>query len=148
MKVQFSEIRPVNTIDIEDYKELGKVIKDDFSNEYVELSISEFDLKNGSPKIGDMIARNPNNHNDQWLISEKYYRENYLADKKAMKIAELKNNIKKICPSFNDISLDEIEFCTTIYTSAFTYEIATYCLSFDEILKIAEEIKKFQNETV
>lgn len=29
------------------------------------VSISEADRKNGSPKVGDMIARNPKNHNDQ-----------------------------------------------------------------------------------
>jgi hypothetical protein len=28
------------------------------------ISISEVDKKNGSPKLGDMVARNPNNHND------------------------------------------------------------------------------------
>jgi hypothetical protein len=37
------------------------------------VSISEADLKNGSPKVGDMIARNPKNHDDQWLVAEKYY---------------------------------------------------------------------------
>ena len=33
------------------------------------VSISEADLNNGSPKIGDMIARNPKNHNDKWLVA-------------------------------------------------------------------------------
>jgi len=40
------------------------------------VSISEADLKNGSPKLGDMIARNPLNHNDQWLVAEKYFQDN------------------------------------------------------------------------
>ena len=41
------------------------------------ISISEVDKANGSPKVGDMIARNPNNHNDMWLVAEKYFKENF-----------------------------------------------------------------------
>jgi len=41
------------------------------------ISISEVDAKNGSPKEGDMIARNPVNHNDQWLVAEKYFNDNF-----------------------------------------------------------------------
>lgn len=41
------------------------------------VSISEADLKAGSPKAGDMIARNPKNHEDQWLVSKEYYEENF-----------------------------------------------------------------------
>lgn len=40
------------------------------------ISISEPDRQNGSPKEGDMIARNPKNHADQWLVAEKYFNEN------------------------------------------------------------------------
>jgi hypothetical protein len=41
------------------------------------VSISDADLKNGSPKRGDMIARNPKNHDDQWLVSEAYFKDNF-----------------------------------------------------------------------
>jgi hypothetical protein len=40
------------------------------------VSISEPDRNNGSPKAGDMIARNPKNHADQWLVAEKYFEDN------------------------------------------------------------------------
>lgn len=40
------------------------------------VSISEADRLNGSPKEGDMIARNPKNHNDQWLVAKKYFDDN------------------------------------------------------------------------
>lgn len=40
------------------------------------ISISEVDAKNGSPKPGDMIARNPKNHADQWLVVAKYFADN------------------------------------------------------------------------
>ena len=41
-----------------------------------EVSISEADRLNGSPKAGDMIARNPKNHADQWLVAKKYFEDN------------------------------------------------------------------------
>lgn len=41
------------------------------------VSISQADLNNGSPKIGDMIARNPENHNDKWLVAAKYFADNF-----------------------------------------------------------------------
>ena len=40
------------------------------------VSISEADLKAGSPKVGDMIARNPKNHEDQWLVAKAYFEDN------------------------------------------------------------------------
>lgn len=40
------------------------------------ISISEQDRQNGSPKLGDMIARNPKNHADQWLVAKKYFEDN------------------------------------------------------------------------
>jgi len=41
------------------------------------VSISEADKQNGSPKEGDMIARNPKNHEDQWLVAKKYFEDNF-----------------------------------------------------------------------
>lgn len=41
------------------------------------ISISSADLENGSPKEGDMIARNPKNHNDQWLVAKDYFNDNF-----------------------------------------------------------------------
>lgn len=40
------------------------------------VSVSEPDRAGGSPKDGDMIARNPKNSQDRWLVSSKYFREN------------------------------------------------------------------------
>lgn len=47
-----------------------------FGWQYV-VSISSVDKENGSPKIGDMIARNPKDHNDQWLVAEQYFKDNF-----------------------------------------------------------------------
>lgn len=41
------------------------------------VSISAADREAGSPKPGDMIARNPKNHADQWLVAAKYFNDNF-----------------------------------------------------------------------
>jgi hypothetical protein len=41
------------------------------------ISISAEDRNAGSPKAGDMIARNPKNHADQWLVAAKYFADNF-----------------------------------------------------------------------
>ena len=41
------------------------------------VSISMADLEAGSPKDGDMIARNPANHGDQWLVAADYFTANF-----------------------------------------------------------------------
>lgn len=41
------------------------------------VSIAECDKTNGSPKDGDMIARNPKNYGDQWLVAKKYFEDNF-----------------------------------------------------------------------
>jgi len=42
------------------------------------VSVSDEDKKNGSPKHGDMIAINPKNPSDKWLVAEKFFKENYI----------------------------------------------------------------------
>jgi len=42
------------------------------------ISVSREDMNTGSPKEGDMIARNPANHKDQWLVAAKYFKENFV----------------------------------------------------------------------
>lgn len=41
------------------------------------VSISPEDTRAGSPKAGDMIARNPKNHSDQWLVAAQYFADNF-----------------------------------------------------------------------
>lgn len=40
------------------------------------VSVSVQDRANGSPKPGDMIARNPKNHDDLWLVAKNYFEDN------------------------------------------------------------------------
>jgi len=42
-----------------------------------DVSVSSEDAKAGSPKAGDMIARNPANHKDQWLVARAYFLANF-----------------------------------------------------------------------
>ena len=61
MRVQIAELRP-----FQDGEQLPSFV-----------SISQADLDAGSPKVGDMIARNPINYDDQWLVAAQYFRDNF-----------------------------------------------------------------------
>lgn len=73
-RTQIAEMREVTQADIDQYKSKDYISV--FGWQYV-VSISSADKENGSPKIGDMIARNPKNHFDQWLVSEEYFKNNF-----------------------------------------------------------------------
>lgn len=77
-KTQFSFVTPVTEEDIKEFKK-NKEIKIkamDFGN--FKISISDNDKINyNSPKIGDMIAINPKNPYDQWLISEEVFKDTH-----------------------------------------------------------------------
>jgi hypothetical protein len=51
----------------------------EFGEDLSRVSIAEVDKVAGSPKQGDMIARNPKNHEDQWLVAEQYFKDNFEA---------------------------------------------------------------------
>lgn len=55
--------------------ELRPYVKGEVLSERVSISAS--DIEAGSPKAGDMIARNPDNHEDQWLVAQKYFEQNF-----------------------------------------------------------------------
>ena len=74
-RTQIAEMRPVTKEDIQAFlndKNLHSLRDTEFR-----VSISDVDKYNGSPRIGDMIARNPKNHNDQWLDAEQYFKDNF-----------------------------------------------------------------------
>jgi hypothetical protein len=58
---QIAELRPYSP---------GEVLSD-------RVSISPADRDAGSPKLGDMIARNPKNPDDQWLVAQDYFEDNF-----------------------------------------------------------------------
>ncbi len=45
--------------------------------DFSKVSVSDVDKAAGSPKEGDMIARNPQNHDDQWLVAARYFADNF-----------------------------------------------------------------------
>lgn len=70
---QIAELRPVTIDEIEYFRNNG-ILKTPRGHT---IMISEVELANGSPKKGDMIARNPKNHDDQWLVAEQYFNDNF-----------------------------------------------------------------------
>ena len=78
-KAKFTYVLPVTENDIQEYKENGSIKCKGF--ESFKISISDVDIReNGSPKIGDVIAVNPENFTDQWLIEQKYFERNHEAE--------------------------------------------------------------------
>lgn len=86
---EFRKYRRTNIAEMRPYKEAESL------SEIV--SISQADFKAGSPKLGDMIARNPANHNDQWLVAREYFLANFepyhASDPIADKLAEALNAV-------------------------------------------------------
>lgn len=74
---QIAELRTVTQEDVNEFKERNLLSAHETKDNVIEVSISDVDLANGSPKIGDMIARNPKNYLDQWLVAEQYFNDNF-----------------------------------------------------------------------
>lgn len=74
---QIAELRPVVQNDINRYYGMGNHLIVEVEGEVIQISISQEDENFGSPSIGDMIARNPKNHKDQWLVAEQYFKDNF-----------------------------------------------------------------------
>ncbi len=75
-RIQIAEMREVTELDINVFKNHGFIHISEYPFGY-NISISDADKNNGSPKIGDMIARNPKNYNDQWLVAQQYFNDNF-----------------------------------------------------------------------
>lgn len=67
-----AELREVTGVDIIAFNIVGELWIGE-----MKISISQADLEAGSPKLGDMIARNPRNHLDQWLVAQQYFQDNF-----------------------------------------------------------------------
>ena len=78
-RTQIAEMRPIVQDDIEKYQLLGFIPTGlEYKKKPIIVSISDSDKINGSPKIGDMVARNPKNHEDQWLVASRYFKDNFV----------------------------------------------------------------------
>lgn len=67
-KTTFKEYRKVKNAELRPY------VKGELNDVFY---INNEDLKNGSPKEGDMIARNPNDHDHKWLVTSKDFLKSY-----------------------------------------------------------------------
>ena len=53
------------------------------------VSVSVADRENGSPKLGDKIARNPKDHSDKWLVAASYFTDYFEpADKTVAQVTD------------------------------------------------------------
>ena len=68
IRTNIAEMRDVTSLEVE---EGLKAIQDK------SISVSQADIDNGSPTLGDKIARNPENHKDKWLVAKKYFEDNF-----------------------------------------------------------------------
>lgn len=68
---EFKQYKRIQVAELRDYV-LGEVLP-------ITVSISTEDLNSGSPRVGDMIARNPKNHSDQWLVARQHFLDNFEA---------------------------------------------------------------------
>jgi len=75
-RTQVAELRPVTKEDINIFKNKGE-LRFVNNNDLVIVSISRSDKIDGSPKLGDMIARNSEDYNDQWLVAKEYFKKNF-----------------------------------------------------------------------
>lgn len=71
--MEFKNYRRTQIAEMHEYNP-DNIYSQDFMDR---VSISVADKENGSPKKGDMIARNPKNHNDLWLVAEQYFKDNF-----------------------------------------------------------------------
>ena len=71
--MEFRQFKRTQIAEMHEYNP-NNMYSEDFMSK---LSISEVDKNNGSPKLGDMIARNSKNHNDIWLVAEQYFKDNF-----------------------------------------------------------------------
>lgn len=74
---QIAELRIIEQSDLEQFEQHGMLVAYKTTDNRIPVSISDADLKAGSPKIGDMVARNPKNHFDQWLVAKQYFKDNF-----------------------------------------------------------------------
>ena len=71
--MEFRQFKRTQIAEMHEYNP-NNMYSEDFMSKF---SIGEVDKNNGSPKLGDMIARNPKNHNDIWLVAEQYFKDNF-----------------------------------------------------------------------
>lgn len=92
-KTKISFVTTVTEEDIEEYNKTGS-IKAKGSDIY-KVSINFRDVLDSlSTKIGDMIAINPKNSFDQWLIEKSYFEDNHVTDIELFGIQPITINLK------------------------------------------------------
>lgn len=58
-------------------KQIAELRPYEQGEDMTQISVAAVDKEAGSPKGGDMIARNPKNHDDKWLVAAQYFADNF-----------------------------------------------------------------------
>ena len=76
-QIEFKQHRRTNLAELVEWN----LVKTEIDLEKVSISEVDRELANENPEEFDkgFLARNPNNHNDMWYVSKKYYDENFEA---------------------------------------------------------------------
>lgn len=131
-----------------EFKEYQRITKAQFrpyivGEDLAGITISEQAAKDGSPKDGDMIARNPANHADQWLVSKAYFDDNFapiesISDEIEQDISNLVKKIKIGGGFSNTSTLITAEEITGIqFSIAYKHTDSTYSYSIEIYSKLA-----------
>lgn len=77
----------IGEVKFKEYFRKGTALLHEYDPEYTynelfweRLSISEADKEKGSPKKGDMVAVNPDDYSDIWLVEKEYFENNFVTD--------------------------------------------------------------------
>lgn len=73
----------------------------------LKVLISKEDRLNGSPKAGDMVARNPENHEDVWLVAKDYFEGNFSEIEKQISPHQIRviEESKELCKKADKLKL-------------------------------------------
>lgn len=75
-KVEHLEMRELEAFEIDRFAETGTLIFFE-DNDHENLNPKKIFPQGKTPKLGDMVARDSNNHDLQWLITKKQFEENF-----------------------------------------------------------------------
>lgn len=67
---EFKQYRRTTIAEMRPYEEGEDLASQD-------ITINPLDQEAGSPRVGDMVARNPADHGDQWLVAQAYFEQNF-----------------------------------------------------------------------
>lgn len=132
---QVAELRPITPDDIAQFEQYKMIVAHQTSDNWIPVSISTVSISTveisaGSPKLGDMVARNPKNHLDQWLVSKQYFEDNFesmgtvdkcaACDSASLRYDKHCIGMDDVRGSFKDLTFQYCELCGDVFNVDFS----------------------------